>query len=180
MNQVGKNQFEVTKAINKKTARTRRQRGYNWEDTVVKRFNKLDSWKAFRLGSPSVALPDILCVNNVDSMIFTIEAKSGTGTSLTVPSDQIIRCMGWTNNFTVYKTRKVILAFKFLSKKRIGVGDYEKRDLREFYKVWNSKKNPIDIVCRYDGSTYALREGKKKKLSLKDYEMPFVSRHQKT
>ena len=44
----------------------------------------------------------------------------------------------------------------------------------------NSKKNPIDIVCRYDGSTYALREGKKKKLSLKDYEMPFVSRHQKT
>ena len=46
--------------------------------------------------------------------------------------------------------------------------------------MWNSKKNPIDIVCRYDGSTYALREGKKKKLSLKDYKMPFVSRHQKT
>ena len=45
---------------NRKIAKTRRQRGYNWEDTVVKRFNKLDSWKAFRLGSPSVALPDIL------------------------------------------------------------------------------------------------------------------------
>ena len=41
------------------------------------------------------------------------------------------------------------------------------------------KKTPIDIVCRYDGTTYALKEGKKKKLSLKDYEMPFVSRHQK-
>ena len=37
-------------------------------------FNELDSWKAFRLGSPSVALPDILCVNNHDSKIFTIEA----------------------------------------------------------------------------------------------------------
>ena len=88
---------------NRKIAKTRRQRGYNWEDTLVKRFNGLDSWKAFRLGSPSVALPDILCVNNHDSKIFTIEAKSGTGTSLTVPFDQIIRCMSWTDNFTIYK-----------------------------------------------------------------------------
>ena len=131
-----------TKSLNfKKIAQTRRQRGYNWEDTLVKRFNKMENWKAFRLGSPSVALPDILCVNNIDSIIFTIEAKSGTGTTLTVPFDQIIRCLSWTNNFTVYKTRKVILAFKFLSKKRIGVGKYEKRELREFYKIWNAKKD---------------------------------------
>ena len=54
-----------TRSLNfKKIAQTRRQRGYNWEDTLVKRFNKLQNWKAFRLGSPSVALPDILCVNN--------------------------------------------------------------------------------------------------------------------
>ena len=117
-----------------KISRTRRQRGYQWEDTLVKRFNKLDNWKAFRLGSPSVALPDILSLNNEDSTIFTIEAKSGTGTTLTVPFDQIIRCLNWTHNFTVYKTRKVILAFKFLSKKRVGVGVYEKRELREFNK----------------------------------------------
>ena len=164
---------------NRKIAKTRRQRGYNWEDTVVKRFNKLDSWKAFRLGSPSVALPDILCVNNVDSMIFTIEAKSGTGTSLTVPSDQIIRCMGWTTNFTVYKTRKVILAFKFLSKKRIGKGEYEKRELREFYKIWNVKKKPINVVCKYDGTVYGLNYGCKTKLKLQDYKMPYNSRYQK-
>ena len=164
----------------KKIAQTRRQRGYNWEDTLVKRFNKMENWKAFRLGSPSVALPDILCVNNENSIIFTIEAKSGTGTTLTVPFDQITRCLNWTNNFSVYKTRKVVLAFKFLSKKRIGVGQYEKRELREFYKVWNEKKNPIDIVCRYDGTTYALIQGEKKKINLKDYEMPFTSRHRKT
>ena len=170
-----------TKSLNfKKIAQTRRQRGYNWEDTLVKRFNKIENWKAFRLGSPSVALPDILCVNKEDSMIFTIEAKSGTGTTLTVPFDQITRCLNWTNNFTVYKTRKVILAFKFLSKKRIGTGLYEKRELREFYKVWDRKKNPIDIVCRYDGNTYALIQGEKKKLNLNAYEMPFKSRHQKT
>jgi hypothetical protein len=112
-------------------------------------------------------------------MIFTIEAKSGTGTTLTVPFDQITRCLNWTNNFTVYKTRKVVLAFKFLSKKRIGTGLYEKRELREFYKVWNEKKDPIDMVCRYDGTTYALIQGQKKKVNLKDYEMPFKSRHRK-
>ena len=170
-----------TKILNfKKIAKTRRQRGYQWEDTLVKRFNKMDDWKAFRLGSPSVALPDILCVNNKDSILYTIEAKSGTGTTLTVPFDQIIRCSNWTSNFEVYKTRQVILAFKFLSKKRVGVGKYEKRELREFYKVWNQKKSPIDMVCRYDGTTYALKEGKKEKLVLKDYKMPFISRYQKS
>ena len=170
-----------TKSLNfKKIAQTRRQRGYNWEDTLVKRFNKIGNWKAFRLGSPSVALPDILCVNNYDSMIFTVEAKSGTGTTLTVPFDQITRCLNWTNNFTVYKTRKVILAFKFLSKKRIGVGLYERRELREFYKVWDEEVSPVDMVCRYDGTTYALIQGGKKELVLEDYKMPFKSKHQKT
>ena len=174
-----KSQIRV-KALNfKKIAKTRRQRGYQWEDSLVKRFNKNDDWKAFRLGSPSVALPDILTVNNKDSILYTIEAKSGTGTTLTVPFDQIIRCLNWTNNFQVYKTREVILAFKFLSKKRIGVGKYEKRELREFFKIWNPRRTPIDIVCKYDGDTYTIKEGKKKKMSLKDHKMPFESRYQR-
>ncbi len=160
----------------KKISRIRRQRGYQWEDTLVKRFNALDGWKAFRLGSPSVALPDILSLNNERSTIFTIEAKSGTSTSLTVPYDQIIRCMNWTTNFKVYKTRQVILAFKFLSKKRIGKGLYEKRELREFFKVWNVKRTPINIVCKYDGTTYGLSQGKRKEVTLKNYKMPFKER----
>jgi len=166
-----------SKKQNQKVARTRRQRGYNWEDTLVKRFNALSEWKAFRLGSPSVALPDILAISNSHSTIFTIEAKSGTGTTLQVPFDQIIRCLNWTSNFELYKTRKVVLAFKFLSKKRIGVGKYENRQLREFYKVWDESKKIIDCVCTYDGKTYAIRDGKRQKLVLKDYEMPFESRH---
>tara|TARA_Y100000590_G_scaffold244897_1_gene275248 strand:+ start:3754 stop:4302 length:549 start_codon:yes stop_codon:yes gene_type:complete len=171
---------QKSKSLNfKKIAKTRRQRGYNWEDTLVKRFNKTINWKSFRLGSPSVALPDILSVNNKDSILFTLEAKSGTGTTLLVPFDQIIRCLKWTDNFELYKTRRVILAFKFLSKKRIGVGKYEKRELREFYKVWNTRQPPVDIVCKYDGATYALIDGEKKRLSLKDYEMPFISKHWK-
>jgi len=162
---------------NKKIARTRRQRGYNWENTLVKRFNSLSDWKAFRLGSPSVALPDVLVVSNSNSTIFTIEAKSGTGTTLQVPFDQIIRCINWTSHFELYKTRHVVLAFKFLSKKRVAVGKYENRQLREFYKVWDDSKKIVDCVCTYDGKTYALIDGKRKKLFLKDYEMPFKSKH---
>ncbi len=175
-----KKQHPRTKSHNKKNqkvARTRRQRGYNWESTLVKRFNSLSDWRAFRLGSPSVALPDVLVVSNRNSTLFTIEAKSGTGTTLQVPFDQIIRCLNWTNHFELYKTRKVVLAFKFLSKKRIGVGKYENRQLREFYKVWDKSKKIVDCVCTYDGKTYALVDGKRKKLFLKDYEMPFKSKH---
>ena len=172
------NEYEKIKKINKKIARTRRQRGYNWEDTLVKRFNSIKSWKAYRLGSPSVALPDVLSVNNAASIIFTIEAKSGTGTTLYVPVDQIERCLNWINTFQVYQKREVILAFKFLSKKRIGTGKYEKRELREFYKVWDKKKKVIDCVCTYDGKTYALKNGKQKKLVLKDFLMPFKSKYQ--
>ena len=172
------NEYKKIKKINKKIAQTRRQRGYNWEDTLVKRFNSIKSWKAYRLGSPSVALPDVLSVNNVASIIFTIEAKSGTGTTLFVPFDQIERCLNWINTFQVYQKREVILAFKFLSKKRIGTGKYEKRELHEFYKVWDKKKKVIDCVCTYDGKTYALKNGKQKKLVLKDFLMPFKSKYQ--
>jgi len=166
------------KKKNIRSARKRRQRGYHWEDTLVKRFNELEGWKAFRLGSPSVALPDILAVSTKDSTIFTIEAKSGTVSSLPVPSDQIERCLNWVKTFDVYKTRKVILAFKFLSKKRIGIDQYESRQLREFYKVWDESKEITDCVCTYEGKTYGLIEGKHTSLHLEDYQVPFKSRHQ--
>ena len=110
-------------------------------------------------------------------MLFTIEAKSGTGTTLQVPFDQIQRCMKWVDTFELYKNRQVILAFKFSSKKRIRTGEYERRQLREFYKVWPKTQAPIDCVCTYEGKTYALEEGKKKKLTLKEHKMPFKSKH---
>jgi len=159
---------------NKRISRTRRQRGYTWEDTLVKRFNALEDWKAFRLGSPSVALPDILAVSSMRNTIFTIEAKSGTGTTLQVPYDQIIRCLKWIHTFERYETRKMIIAFKFLSKKRIDTGKYEHRQLREFYKTWDESNKITDFVCTYDGETYALVGGKRRTLELEDYQMPFV------
>lgn len=159
--------------MNQRIARTRRQRGYHWEDTLVKRFNGIQGWKAFRLGSPSVALPDILAVSTKENTIFTIEAKSGTNTTLRVPYDQIERCLKWIHTFELYQTRKMIIAFKFLSKKRVDTGKYEHRDLREYYKVWD-EANPItDFVCTYDGETYAMVEGHRNPLSLDEYMMPF-------
>lgn len=168
---------EKIKKDNKKIARTRRQRGYNWEDTLVKRFNSTENWKAFRLGSPSVSLPDVLAVNTQNSMIFTIEAKSGTSTSLPVPADQIERCQKWIKTFDIYKDRKVILAFKFLSKKRIGLGQYESRELREFFKIWDENKKITDCVCTYEGEIFARVDGKREKLDLKEHIMPFKTKH---
>ena len=136
---------------NQKAARMRRQRGYQWEDTIVKRFNGTNSWKAFRLGSPSIALPDVLAVSTDNNAIFTIEAKSGTSTSLPVPADQIERCLSWIKTFDIYKKRNVLLAFKFLSKKRIDIGKYESRELREYFKIWDESLEITDCVCTYEG-----------------------------
>ena len=161
---------------NQKAARTRRQRGYQWEDTIVKRFNGTTSWKAFRLGSPSIALPDVLAVSTDNNAIFTIEAKSGTSTSLPVPADQIERCLSWIKTFDIYKKRNVLLAFKFLSKKRIDIGKYESRELREYFKIWDESLEITDCVCTYEGKFYAKIDGSRKELFLKECKMPFKTK----
>ena len=168
--------IKKTKTNNKKAARIRRQRGYQWEDTIVKRFNRVEKWKAFRLGSPSIALPDVLAVNNKDSIIFTMEAKSGTATSLPVPADQIERCLTWIKTFDIYKKKHVILAFKFLSKKRIGLGEYENRELHEFFKIWDESLKITDCVCTYEGRFFAKIDGTRKELFLKECSMPFKTK----
>jgi len=173
---------KIIKKINKnhqKAVRIRRQRGYQWEDTLVKRFNSVEKWKAFRLGSPSIALPDVLAVNTEENTIYTIEAKSGTGTSLPVPADQIERCFEWIKTFDIYKKRNVLLAFKFLSKKRIGLGKYESRELREFYKIWDKSLEITDCVCTYEGKFFAKIDGTRKELFLKECLMPFKTKQRK-
>jgi len=152
-----------SKKNHQKAARIRRQRGYQWEDTLVKRFNGAEKWKAFRLGSPSIALPDVLAVNTFENTIYTIEAKSGTSTSLPVPADQIERCLEWIKTFGIYKKRNVLLAFKFLSKKRIGLGKYESRELREFYKIWDESLEITDCVCTYEGKFFCKNRRYKKR-----------------
>jgi len=168
-----------SKKNNQKAVRLRRQRGYHWEDTLVKRFNRVEEWRAFRLGSPSIALPDVLAVSTEKNTIYAIEAKSGTSTSLPVPADQIERCLEWIKTFDIFKKRNVLLAFKFLSKKRLGVGKYESRELREFYKIWDESLEITDCVCTYEGKFFAKIDGKRKELFLEECLMPFKTKQRK-
>ena len=156
----------------KKISKLRRSRGYNWEDKLVKRFNALPNWRSFRLGSPSIALPDLIAINNTEKTIYVIEAKSGTGTTLNVPIDQIYRCFNWLHHFELYNTKYVILAFKFLAKKRLAVGQYKTRKLKEYYKIC-TEDNIINCTCTYGGELYSTNNNSKSKIHFQEFKMPF-------
>jgi Holliday junction resolvase len=160
----------------------RRSRGYSYEHTLVQRLNN-GSWIARRLGGSSTGLPDVVAVNNNEATLLSIEAKSGTGDVLYVRPDQIQRCLLIRDMFGFYKTKHVILAFKFMRKKRFIRKDgviYEKRKLTEYYKIADklNKLESIPIVkCTYSGKTHVMRNGKFTKKSLPNYVMPFQYRN---
>ena len=131
------------------------------------------------MGGSSTGLPDIVAVNNEAGILLTIEAKSGTSDILYVPLDQIERCLIVRKMFGIYPERHIILAFKFMGKKRFRRKNetvYESRRLIEYYKVADivvgMKALPI-IKCTYDGKTYAIFSNKTVPLDLPDYRMPF-------
>ena len=91
-----------------------------------------------------------------------------------MPADQVQRCVKWTRIFDAYEDRRAVLAFKFLSKRRVGTGSYEGRKLREYYKVWDAKRKPAECVCTYDGATYLRGAGgRRRAVDLDDCRMPF-------
>ena len=156
----------------------RRSRGYAFEHTLVQRLNN-EFWHARRLGGSSTGLPDIVAVNNTGGILLTIEAKSGTSDILYVPQDQIERCLLIRNMFSIYSQRHIILAFKFMSKKRFRRKNetvYESRKLLEYYKVADVVED-MDVIpiikCTYDGRTFAIRKNQSIALNLPDYSMPF-------
>jgi Holliday junction resolvase len=158
----------------------RRSRGYSFEHTLVQRLNN-GVWNARRLGGSSTGLPDIIAVNNIEAILLSIEAKSGTGDTLYVPQDQIKRSLLIRNMFSFYTTRHFILAFKFMRKKRYrrkGQVVYEHRKLTEYYKIGDIFDNMDDIAvvkCTYDGKIFAIQGGKSRRLNLPDYVMPFCN-----
>ena len=107
--------------------------------------------------------------------MIVIEAKSGSTTSLQVPSSQIARCIDWHHIFDIFDNRQVVLAFKFLSKKRLDTNRYQYRAKREYYKIWDTVMDPVNFVCTYDGDTYSLVDGTRFILQLDNCTMPFVS-----
>jgi Holliday junction resolvase len=160
-------------------ANIRRSRGYNFEHVLVQRLNN-GKWRARRLGGSSTGLPDIVAVNNDVGILLTIEAKSGTSDILYVPQDQIERCLVVRSMFGIYPQRHIILAFKFMNKKRFKRKNqtvYESRKLIEYYKVADvvagMKVLPTIIKCTYDGKTSAIVRSKTIPLKMPDYTMPF-------
>jgi Holliday junction resolvase len=157
----------------------RRNRGYSFEHRLVQRLNNGD-WIARRLGGSSTGLPDIIAVNNKKRTLLTIEAKSGTGDILYVSPDQIQRCFLIDQMFSYYQKRHIILAFKFMRKRRFKRKSqvvYEARRLAEYYKLADCLCNQNDfrtVKCKYDGTTYAVEGKKYVSLSLPQYRMPFV------
>jgi Holliday junction resolvase len=156
----------------------RRSRGYSYEHTLVQRLNNRE-WVARRLGGSSTGLPDIVAVNNSKATLLSIEAKSGTGDALYVRPDQIQRCLLVREMFGYYKTKHVILAFKFMRKKRFTRKKevvYEKRRLIEYYKIADNldKFESVPVLkCTYNGKTYVMSNGKFTVKSLPNYVMPF-------
>ena len=119
-----------------------RGRGYAWEKTIVKRFDGLDygCWTAMRLGGTTAYIPDVIATYTnthiPKDMMLGIEAKSGTGTLLSVPRDQIERCQRIGRMFRSYTKKLIVLAFKFSVKKRIKK-EFERRMLKEYFVVIN-------------------------------------------
>lgn len=95
---------------------SRKKRGYDWEDKVTKIFEK-NGWKAVRLGSPSIHLPDVLAVNDKRNTIVAVEAKAASGDKIYVPKDEIERLFRFLSIFGAYKHKAALIAVKFLKKK---------------------------------------------------------------
>lgn len=155
-----------------------RTRGYSYEHSLVQKLN-CGSWIARRLGGSSTGLPDIVAVNNKDATLLSIEAKSGTGDILYVHPDQLQRCLLIRDMFGYYKTKHVILAFKFMRKKRFTRKKqvvYERRRLVEYYKIADKLHNleniPV-VKCTYGGKIYVMSNGKFTKKNLPTFVMPF-------
>lgn len=136
------------------------------------------------MGGSSTGLPDIVAVNNREAILLSIEAKSGTGDALYVQPDQIQRCLLIRDMFSHYKTKHVILAFKFMRKKRFTRKKqvvYEKRRLIEYYKIADrlDRLGGVPVVkCTYGGKTYVMCNGKFIKKNLPNYDMPFLNEMQ--
>lgn len=140
-------------------------------------------WTARRLGGSSTGLPDIVAVNNTEATLLTIEAKSGTCDALYIQPDQIKRCFLIRDMFGYYKNKHVILAFKFMRKKRFARKKqvvYENRKLIEYYmiadKLGKFEDMPV-VKCTYDGKIFVMRNGKFTNKSLPNYVMPFQTRN---
>ena len=138
---------------------TRRQaRGYTFETQLVTEFNK-GTWKARRLGGSSSGLPDVAIINNSESILYSVEAKSTVYNFCEIPLKQIKRCIEFLEIFGAYKTRNVIFAFRFATKRAIRAENSKVKIIREkpkYYffiiKEFKKLKDIESFTCNSKGS----------------------------
>ncbi|MCS7098315.1 MAG: hypothetical protein NZ922_05000 [Candidatus Methanomethyliaceae archaeon] len=135
-----------------KIARLRKDRGQGFERELVKRYREA-GWWAYRVGGNSAYLPDVIATNDETGEMDVIEAKAGTKDFLYIEWSQIERDIELLNGFKRYPNRRIVLAFKFLAKKLKKPGVYEKRELKEYFKLvpkeqWDKLRGQI-ISCHY-------------------------------
>lgn len=136
------------------TARLARRRGYQWERSLADRINQWDGWTAFRLGSPSTKIPDILAVG--PDQVIAIECKTGQGDLLYIPSDQISNCRKVVEPFSHRYETMVVGAFKFLGvngKKTIEHG-YRLKNVMDMEGVRCSRNGTI--LMQVDGEVHPM------------------------
>jgi Holliday junction resolvase len=134
-------------------SRIRKSRGQGFERDLVKRYRDA-GWWSYRTGGSSAYLPDVMATNDEKGELDVVEAKAGAKDHLYIDWDQIARDIFLLQGFKRYPNRRIVLAFKFLSKKRKGSGVFERRDLREYYKLipetkWKEFEGQT-LSCHYE------------------------------
>lgn len=129
-----------------------RDRGYAFENDMVRQINRNSGWQAFRLGGTAVELPDILAIHNRHKTIQVYELKSGQDGNLYVRASQVQRCIDWCDRLAAYDFRHVILSFRFHSRGRNG------RRKKAEYNFEYPYHGAADVKCNYNGECRARRE----------------------
>lgn len=107
-----------------KVNRTRRNRGYSFETSIVHKVNDIAYWSARRLGGASTYLPDVI-ITNYDGAALTLECKSThEKKDLYIPPDQVLRCIDTLSLFSYYRVKNVVFAFKFGQSKGNKLKEY--------------------------------------------------------
>lgn len=157
----------------------RHQRGYNFEKHVVDWFNskpKDMGWHARILGGSSTGLPDVVVTNTRMSVIMSMECKSSASNYAYIPNDQLLRCQGIIEMFSVFKYKAIVFAFKFTRSAKTPKGEKYNRKLKYYFFAINrieGIENIENVRCEYEtGKLSILRNDPKIPVmaDYKDYE----------
>jgi Holliday junction resolvase len=127
-------------------------RGDKFEIYINDTLNLL-GWHSRRCGGTIINFPDIVATNNKDNIILAIEAKATSFDFYYVPVEQILRCFRTLEMFAVYENKIAILAFKFMTKRRmierVDNRVFETDDAVTIFPKHSKYRNRMTVQRRY-------------------------------